>query len=418
MNVRDQHSDASSVGHGTLPNSHPIKPLNFELEGWANLRKKNPLETVKMKARWLFQLCWLGLAAALVVAGCDAWKGSGEVAEQPIPTGTALPLASIGGLRQEKLTLNLEVGSRFPLQKTVEHVLRQPSPEGTNTVRGLLDLLMSVTVEEVRAPDSDQASGNARRLRVKYHRVRFSQEFPDGRNNVQYDSDAPPPDYQIPLEALGYHGLKDNSFEFWLGADNQILGIVDFDKFLQRCLAKVPKHQQIKVRGHLAATSGADGISNFVDDSIGLLPSHAVRVNEVWSRERTLPQPVPMHISNRYTLRQLTRETADVDIVGVITPSTTYGPPNQLNRDVQVSVTGGNCIGSCQIDRLTGLPIQSRVEQSMMMNVRLPQGVEFQQQKNTVITIRAFPRQTSEDVARQTKPGSSRSQNSDARVRQ
>lgn len=368
-----------------------------------------------MKVRWLLQLCWLGMAAALIFAGCDAWKGSAEVAEEPVPTGPALPTASINGPKQEKLTLNLEVGTRFPLQKTVEQILRQPAADGQSTTRQTLDLLMSVTVEQVLPPEPAQAASGAttgaKRLRVKYHRVRFSQQFPDARMNISYDSDIPPGQRRVPVEALGYQGLKDNSFDFWLGADNQILDIVDFNGFLDRCLVNVPQNQQVKVRRFLASTSGADGLSNFIDDSIGLLPPRAVRVNETWSRERTMPQPVPMRISNQYTLRQVTRDTADVDIHGIILPSTTYGQPKVVDKDgnvqedpVQVSVVRGNCYGSCQIDRRTGLPIQSRVEQAIMMNVRVPPGIEFQQQKSTVITIRAFPRQNPQAVAAGSAP--------------
>ena len=268
------------------------------------------------------------------------------------------------------------------------------------------DDVMIVSVDEMRQPEPGQASpGGAplRRLRVKYHRVRFSQELPEGAGNIQYNSDTPPA--RIPLEALGYHGLKDNSFDFWLGSDHQILQIVEFDKFLARCLESVPPRQQVQVRTFLAATSGAEGISNFIDDSIGLLPTHAVKVNETWSRERTIPQPVPMHISNRYTLRQLNANVAEVDIFGMITPSATYGPPNQPNKEIKVVVTGGQCYGSCTIDRRTGLPIQSRVEQSMLMNVQLPGGIDFQQQKNTAITIRTFPGQTAKDVAEKNSSG-------------
>lgn len=348
-----------------------------------------------MQSRFLISLCWLGLATALCVAGCDAWKGrDADVAEEPVPTAPSLPVASIGGSRQEKLTFNLPVGGRFPLLKTVTQTLEQPSVQGTSVIKSTLELQMAVIVQEIRPVDpakpKDPSSG-AKRLQVKYHRVRFSQQFPNPLNNVAYDSENP--GKQIPLEALGYHGLKDNTFEFWLGADNQIIQIIDFDKFIDRCLLNVPEQARVQVRSFLAATSGADGIANFIDDSIGLLPARAVRVNETWSRERTIPQPVPMHISSRYTLQRITPDIADIDILGTITPSTTYGPPNQFNRDVNVFVTGGNCFGSCTIDRRTGLPMQSRVEQSMLMNVRLPAGLGFQQKKTTQITIRAFPEQ-------------------------
>src|SRR5258707_666053 len=82
-------------------------------------------------------------------------------------------------------------------------------------IRSNLDLLLSVTVNEIRAAGSPGANSSGanpdpragqKRLQVQYHRIRFSQEVA-GQNKIQYDSDAP--QRPIPLAALGYHGLKD-----------------------------------------------------------------------------------------------------------------------------------------------------------------------------------------------------------------
>jgi hypothetical protein len=59
-----------------------------------------------------------------------------------------------------------------------------------------------------------------------------------------------------------------------------------------------------------------------------------------------------------------------------------------------VMVRGGNAFGTCTIDRSTGLPLESKVERYLEMNVRLPNGLAFEQRKRTVTTIQAFPQQT------------------------
>ena len=301
---------------------------------------------------------------------------------------------------EQKIALNLKIGDRFPLLKTVEQTLKQPSTKGDGVSRSRLEMMLSVTLQEIYRSPPNQTGKDPRegqkRFQVRYHRVKFSQDVPG--NAVEYDSAAPP--NPVPLAAQVYHGLRDNGFEFWIGPDNQILELVGFKPFLERCLQGVAPAQRQQVWDMLAAATGADGIANFVDDSIGVLPASAVRLGETWTSSRNIPQPVPMHVSSKYTLRQISPQTAEIDVVGTISPSATYGPADQPASGVQVTVRGGHCFGSCVIDRRSGLPVQSKVEQSMDMNVRMSAGLSFDQHKTTVTTIRAFPQDGTQTAAK------------------
>ncbi|OYW24339.1 MAG: hypothetical protein B7Z55_02470, partial [Planctomycetales bacterium 12-60-4] len=112
------------------------------------------------------------------------------------------------------LALQLPVGTRFPLVKTVDQRLTQQLGSGPVVGQTRLELRMSLLVEEQRQ--------DARRLSVRYHRVRYAQDL--GGEQVSYDSDNPP--ILIPPAALVYSGLKDNTFSFWLGADNRVKELV------------------------------------------------------------------------------------------------------------------------------------------------------------------------------------------------
>lgn len=348
------------------------------------------------------RVCWLTLLC-LVTAGCEWFQSDVEVdsdLDAVAISGADADRSATATAPVQKLTLNLKAGDRFPLLKTVEQELKQPSPKGWNISQSKLELTLLVTLQEIIQNDPQSAVKDPRdgqkRFQVRYHRVKFSQNMPG--QEVEYDSNAPP--NPVPLAAQVYHGLKDNSFEFWIGADNQILELVGFKPFLERCLKDVPPAQRQQVWDMLAAATGADGIANFVDDSIGLLPPNAVRLGETWTNSRNIPQPVPMHVNNKYTLRQISPQTAEIDIVGTIAPSATYGPADQPSSGVQVTIRGGHSLGSCTIDRRTGLPVQSKVEQSMQMKVRMSGGIEFDQQKTAVTTIRAFPLDGTQTAAR------------------
>jgi hypothetical protein len=346
-----------------------------------------------MRRRQATAACILFAACLFALPGCSVWEmESADLEDDQILAADDVDEVQAAPGIPQKLELQLKPGDRFPLLKTVEHTLRQPSEGGWSISTSSLEMLLSITVQEIRPPVGrgsrfDDPRAGEKRLEVQYHRIRFSQQLP-GNDCLEYDSDSPV--LPIPLAAVGYHGLKDNRFEFWLNQDNQIVEIVAFDQFLDRCLRDVPTERQEQVRAALAATSGADGIANFVDDSIGLLPNSTVREGDSWTRDRQILQPVPMHCSTRYVLRRITDDVAEIDIAGTLSSLIT-SLENPIQLDVEVSIRGGQAMGACTLDRRTGLPLNSRVDQSLDMLVKLSDGTEFEQHKTTVTTVRHVP---------------------------
>ena len=205
-----------------------------------------------MIGRCFTRAALFGFLCTGFLAGCERWFGAAEeeiTDDVSSENSTADSKPSEPEVRTErgeqKLTLNLKVGDRFPMLKTVEQHLRQPSAQGWITSHSRLDLLLSITVEEIYRGDPNARPRDPRdgqkRFEVRYHKVQFSQDLP-GRK-VDYDSSNPP--QVVPLEAQAYHGLKDNSFQFWIGADNQILDVIGFKAVMERCLKEVaPERRQ------------------------------------------------------------------------------------------------------------------------------------------------------------------------------
>jgi hypothetical protein len=343
-----------------------------------------------------FPACLL-LGACLWSAGCG-WFGahsdSGveeDFADSADDRVTVTPAAATPAVTPAKPERRVQTGDRFPLLKTVTHVLQQASPQGWVTSRSTLEMLMTVTLEEVhqsdhQQPELDPRSGQ-KRWQVTYHRLRFSQELP-GQSRVEYDSIAPAG--SVPAVAMGYHGLRNNGFGFWFGPDNQILELVAFDQFLVRCLQDIPAEKRQQAATALIFPTAADAVASFVDDTVGVLPATAIHEGDTWMRDRHVAHPVPLHISSKYTLRQNAAGMADVEIQGTISAPVPHGSINQPMRDVRVAVRGGKSQGTCVLDRLTGLPVESRVEQTLEMTARMPDGSEFDQHKTTLTTIRSL----------------------------
>jgi len=178
-------------------------------------------------------LCWLALVG--LFAGCGYLPGNSADLDGDLDD-LALDGDTEEVLRHEKLRgndreakpnelaetppqgdlgLRLKVGDRFPLQKTVEQKLTQPTDQGVSTGHSRLDVLLSLLVEELR-------DGHTR-MGVRYHRVRYLEQDPEGRT-VEYNSTAPP--REIPAQARVYAGLVENGFSFWIGPDNRLIELV------------------------------------------------------------------------------------------------------------------------------------------------------------------------------------------------
>ena len=208
----------------------------------------------------------------------------------------------------EKLELRLKQGDRFPLVKTVEQTLVQKSDVVPAMARTKLELTLIITVEEV--------NNDAIRLGVQYSRVAYQHDV----NGQQLSYDSANHQGAVPWDAIPYAGMVNNGFAFWIGRNNSIRELVGYKEFLERCVANVPLERRETLLSEISSRFGDDGVANFVDDTIGLLPydntvdeNSATRVlpGDLWTRERRLMQPVPIHLTSTYRLVSLNNDLAE-----------------------------------------------------------------------------------------------------------
>jgi hypothetical protein len=241
-----------------------------------------------------------------------------------------------------------------------------------------------ITVEEVR--------DDAILLGVRYSRVNYAHDV--AGQQLSYDSST----HQgaVPWDALPYAGMINNGFSFWLGRDNSIREMVGYKEFLERCVAEVPLERRETLLSEISNRFGDDGVANFVDDSIGLLPYDAsvdpdaatrVLPGDVWTRERRLMQPVPVQLISTYRLTEINDTTAEIDITGRIASGDAAATANAG----RLRISGGHSLGRCIVDRATGLPLEVNLTRYITMKLTTADEKEVVQEKTIVTTIRAFP---------------------------
>lgn len=334
-------------------------------------------------------LARLGLLGLLMcVAGCNGtWPGGSadsELSEDEFAEladgETSTELGSATSTPTTDLALHLRVGDRFPLQKSIEQRLLQKVSRDVTAGHSRVDLLLAMTVEEVQQANV--------RFGVRYQRVSFAQEVAGER--VEYNSANPTG--SVPPEAELYASLVGNGFSFWVGADRKVREVIGYEAFAQQCLAAIDPSRRAAIEPQFAALNGPDGVANFVDDSLGLLPSTgtgpgALQVGSRWTLSpRQVDESIPTAIATNCLLKELTDKTAEINLYSNI-PATIV---EDATRGVRVTVSGGRCLGSCVVDLKTGLPVSSRVERSLDMLVELPDGSRIPQQKSTITTVSTF----------------------------
>ncbi len=296
--------------------------------------------------------------------------------------GSSSPPVAVA--RGERLELNLRKGDRFPLIKTVEQTLVQKSEQFPGSATTRLQLTMAISVDDVQ-PD-------AILLSVRYPRVAYSHDINGQR--MEYDSGmhrgAPP------VDVAPYAGMVNQGFSFKVGRDNQIRELVGYQEFLQKCVEFVPLERRQSLLMEISSRFGDDGVANFVDDTIGLLPydtsvskDSATKVLEgdMWTRERRLMQPAPVYMTSTYQLLKLSDRTAQISIKGNIASGETVAQ----EQGTKLKITGGNCFGDCTVDRATGLPLEVNLTRFVNMEVTMADGRLLTQDKQIITTIRAFP---------------------------
>jgi len=333
-------------------------------------------------------LLWLVALGCLCAQSCNSRRNS-ETPEVELPAWlteertsaqSGTPDQPVNDSTSAEFRLNLTQGDRFPLRKVVQQELVQETVSGTPTRNfSQLELMMAITVLEKQMERT--------KLGVRYSRVKYLHDIAD--EHVEFDSAAPETGDFAGVQA--YRDMINDGFAFWIGADNQIVEVEGLADFVNRCLRNIPAEKRQDVVLGIEAGSGESGIANFVDNTIGLLPyGKRTSPGDSWERQQQISRPVPMHISNTYTLKELTRGLAVIDIRGSISPSTMLSPA-QGENSVNVTVNGGSTLGSCTIFRDTGLPKESRVDRIVDMTVVMDNSISFRQTKRVTTQVESFP---------------------------
>lgn len=323
--------------------------------------------------------------------GTQGFSGSQASSQyQPGQQSLGAPqLMTAPALEKAQLQLKLQPGLRLPLVKVIETELTQASGNGLPEVhKSRLELGMVISVLDQRQQGTFET-----KLGVQYNKIRLTRDA--GGKRLEFDSSNPIVQTASSPELVAYQTMVGDGFAYWISQDNRVTSVEGFQEFMNRCLGHMPSAAQRVAMLGIEGSSGEDGLADFVDSTIGLLPYNSAKaIGETWSREVSVSRPVPMRRTEVYTLKDLDPVIATVQVAAQIAPSTSLGHQMDSEGGVRLVIQGGALTGQSEIFRDSGLPKHSQTTERLDMLVQMAGGVEFQQAKTTTTTISAYPPQT------------------------
>jgi hypothetical protein len=286
----------------------------------------------------------------------------------------------------------LHIGDIFPLLKTVEQRVTQQRAGKQVTTTSRLTAKLMIEVVDIVSDDVEKAAAANRTpgdllLSIRYESVKFTQDIPG--LEVAYDSDRSTA--SVPAAARPYDALVGQGFQFWLQRGGEVRELAGFQDFMQACLRDVSAEQRTEAWKSMAKTSPRDQIANFIDESVGLLPTGPLQLNNSWQRTQQVSHPVPIELSMQYTLREIGADQAVVSIGGTVQP----GDVSPVGA-VRIEIRGGRVTGQATIDRRSGLPVSSQIDQEIQMAVQVPGEAAFEQIKQTRSRITSLYQDTTQ----------------------
>ena len=291
-------------------------------------------------------------------------------------------------------------GEKFPFRRVVEQKLVQDSLKGPVTqVETRLELQLTVSVLD-RIDDQSK-------LNVECEEVKYSQQI--GEEFIEYDSSLAL--VETPDGLLPYRTLVGSQLQFWMNSSNEIVSVDGFDEYREAVSSGDASSQLPGEILGLNSVETDEDIVAYISELIGLLPCHdSSRQGDQWVRTQQISQPVPMHATTKYEITDVDDDVAQVQLKGNVIPAKTPVMTDE-QAGVQVTVTGGETIGTTTVLRKLGLPTRRDVTQEIHMVVTMSNTLQFQQTKQIRTTMESLSAsETMNPLAKQGLNAASREQ--------
>jgi len=281
---------------------------------------------------------------------------------------------------QEKYTLRLNLAEGQSYQQRMH--MSQTIDQEMNGVK--MTMTQDLTMDYDYAVTKVGAGGVAT-IECTYTRIASKATAPGGE--MSYDSataESPVAPQFRPLAAM-----VGKTFTMRIDPMGMVRSMEGMSEILDAIVNEmtVDGPERTKMLENMKKQFGAEAMKDLIEQAMAIYPENPVAIGESWARAIEITQMVPLKLDNTWVLKDVTGDTATLEVTSLISPIEGKTALNMMGTELNVHLEGAQS-GTTTIERDTGWVVSSTVNQSLDGAMGLPAS-EGQQEAPTIpISIR------------------------------
>jgi hypothetical protein len=191
---------------------------------------------------------------------------------------------------------------------------------------------------------------------------RTSMKIANTAMNIEYDS-AKSQNANNPITAP-MAALVGQSFTMKMTPKGKVLEVTGMDELIDtitETLPKIPGQTNEQIQGQLKKTFGNDAMKKMMEMAFKVYPENPVKINDSWEDKVTLEAIYPIELTNKWTLKNITAESAVIDVHSILTSNAHF----EMNGVKAMTNLKGSQKGEIVIEKLNGIIKSSKVMQNI-----------------------------------------------------
>ena len=258
-----------------------------------------------------------------------------------------------------RLQIHFKGGETYKILATIDQKMYQTIQGQRQDITQRMKTETTFNVEKV---DTDGVAS----VKVIYNSILYEQDGPFGK--IKYDS-SDPPDEVHPM-VMGFAAFVGRSISVKMAPDGETKDIQGLDAIWEDMMEKydqpeVPDSVEEKLREQF----GIQVFKEMMEKITDIYPKKPVGIGDSWTKQFAISSPIPMIVENTWTLRDIKREVAIIEVRSVLKTnpeSQVEMPPVKYKYDIC-----GNQKGRTVINRSTGWLKKSEVTQKFYGQIEM-----------------------------------------------